>query len=298
MADPKPFVKWVGGKGNIVGELNKFLPEYFDELQNVTYIEPFVGGGAMLFYILLNHNNITRVVINDLNPDLIRCYQLVRDNPITLIDILTEFEEDYLSLRLSERSAYYYLRRKEFNQRNLNEDYRAALFMFLNRTCYNGLYRENSKGQYNVPAGKYINPTICNKEIIMADHELFNSINFVIRRPGDYFHIKKNLSKKYHNFIYLDPPYRPLNITSCFKEYSSSPFGDIQQRELKEFCDVLSQKRCMLMLSNSDSIDNNGNSFFDILYEGYDIQRIQASRSINANADRRKKQTEVLIRNY
>jgi DNA adenine methylase len=132
----------------------------------------------------------------------------------------------------------------------------------------------------------------------MADHHLLNSVDLVIRQPGDYKLVRQNLSRNHPNFVYFDPPYRPLNETSSFKEYSNDPFGDIQQEELKVFYDRLSNQSCLLMLSNSDSKTENGDSYFEVLYEGYDIQRVLASRFINADPEKRKKLTEVVIRNY
>lgn len=296
MCKAKPFVKWAGGKGLLLPQLEELLPPNFDELQNVTYVEPFVGGGAMLFHMLRNHPNITRAVINDINPDLIHCYELIAHHPDRLIARLRELENNYY--HLNNRRDLYYAYREQFNREDIHPDERAALFIFLNHTCYNGLYRVNANGKFNVPHGRYKHPLICNEELIMKNHELLNSIELVICPPGDYKQVVRRLSVHYPNFVYFDPPYRPLLNETNFKEYSNVPFNDAQQEELKEFCDHLSERNCMIMVSNSDSLNLDGTSYFEQLYEGYDFQRILAPRFINADPVKRKKRTEVLIRNY
>lgn len=298
MLKAKPFVKWAGGKGNLLAQLESLLPTNFDELTDVTYIEPFVGGGAMLFHMLNNHKNIRRVVINDINADLIRSYKLIKDNPNELVERLKMIEDNFYRFDDLGRRELYYAYRDQYNMEDIDPNERSALFIFLNRTCFNGLYRVNSKGQFNVPYGRYRNPIICNEEVILADHELLNRVEVVIRPSGDYKLVKMNLSRKGKNFIYFDPPYRPLSETSYFKDYSSLPFGDREQSDLKTFCDTLSDKGCLIMLSNSDSKNADGSSFFEDLYENYDFQRIYAPRFINAFPEKRIKLTEVLIRNY
>ena len=294
----KPFVKWAGGKGNLLQELEALLPTDFDDLENVTYIEPFVGGGAMLFYMLQRHKCIRRAVINDINADLIRCYQLIADTPQILIDRLKSIENNYYSVDFPARKELFYVYRDQYNSEGIHPDERAALFIFLNHTCFNGLYRVNAAGKFNVPYGRYKKPVICNEELIMADHRLLSSVELVIRKPGDYKLVRQNLSRNHSNFVYFDPPYRPLNDTSSFKEYSNDPFDDIQQEELKEFCDRLSVQNCLILLSNSDSKTENGVSYFEELYQGYQFERIMAPRFINANGEKREKLTEVVIRNY
>lgn len=294
----KPFVKWAGGKGNLLQKLEELLPANFDALQNVTYIEPFVGGGAMLFHILQNHQCVRRAVINDINQDLIHCYQLIAKSPQILIERLKDIERSFYSVNWGGRKELYYRYRSRYNNETLHPDERAAILIFLNHTCYNGLYRVNASGKFNVPFGRYKNPIICNEEQIMLDHQLLSSVELVVRAPGDYKLTQRNLSHQYPNFVYLDPPYRPLRDSFNFKEYSNHPFDDEQQIELKEFCDRLTRQDCFIMQSNSDSRDADGNSFFDELYNGYNIQRILAPRVINAKAEKRSKWTEVVIRNY
>lgn len=295
---PRPFVKWAGGKGNLLHKLEALLPTNFSDLENVTYIEPFVGGGAMFFYMLQHHKCIKKAIINDINPDLIHCYQLIAENPQLLIGRLKDIENNYYSVNFSSRKDLYYAYRDQYNSKSIDSDERAALFILLNHTCYNGLYRVNRVGEFNVPYGQYKKPVICNEELIMADHRLLRSIELIIRRPGDYKYIRQNLSRNGINFIYLDPPYRPLSETSYFKEYSSNPFGDEQQMELKQFCDCLTQRGCLIMQSNSDSLNLDGSSYFEQLYHGYNISRILAPRFINANPQKREELTEIVMRNY
>ena len=294
----KPFVKWAGGKGNLLKQLEQLLPDNFDEQQNVTYIEPFVGGGAMLFHMLTHHKNIRRVVINDINADLIRCYQLIKNNPLLLIDKLRELENLFYLHEFIDRKELFYIYRDRYNQDCLNQDERAALFLFLNRTCFNGLYRVNASSKFNVPYGRYKKPLICNEELIMEDHRLLNSVDAIIRASGDYTLVARHLGHRGLNFVYFDPPYRPLLNECNFKEYSSSPFGDQQQEELKRFCDNLSRRGCQIMLSNSDSKNPDGSSYFEELYDGYAFTRILAPRFINAFPEKRVKLTEVVLMNY
>jgi len=278
--------------------LEDLLPTDFDDLKNVTYIEPFVGGGAMLFHMLRNHKCIKRAVINDINPDLIHCYELIAKAPKELIERLKDIERNFYSVSLSAQKDVYYAYRTMFNSDNVHPDERAAILIFLNHTCFNGLFRVNSRGKFNVPFGRYKHPVICNEELIMADHRLLSSVELIIRKPGDYKLISRNLSRYNPNFIYFDPPYRPLSVTSSFRAYSNSPFGDVQQEELRNLFAHLSNLGCLVMLSNSDSRNEDGTSYFEGLYAGYDITRISAPRFINARAELRQNLSEIVIFNY
>lgn len=169
----KPFVKWAGGKGSLIKQLVNYLPNDIEEQQNVTYIEPFVGGGAMLFYMLTHYTNIKRAIINDVNEDLISCYLLIKNDPLKLIALLREIKEEYYQLaNIEEKTRYYYKMREKYNNNDFAKGERAACFIFLNKTCFNGLYRVNTKGKFNVPFGKYEHPNICDEELIMADHSV------------------------------------------------------------------------------------------------------------------------------
>lgn len=291
----KPFVKWAGGKGQLLKILDTQLPIDFEQQESITYIEPFVGGGAMLFYMLSKYPNIKRAVICDINKDLIQCYNLIKTSPSVLIEKLRQLELEYFSMISDEDRRNYYLRSRElYNSGNLSINNRAAYFIFLNRTCFNGLYRENGDGLFNVPIGSYKRPTICNEENIIEIHNYLKKVDIY---SGDYSIVRRHLGRKY-NFIYLDPPYRPLFGSSNFNEYVKGGFGDEEQEKLKKFCDILSMRGCKLMLSNSYSTDEKGNSYFDTLYDGYYIDRVLAPRFINAFAESREKEIELVIKNY
>ena len=175
----KPFVKWVGGKTQLIDQLEALLPADFDQWENVTYIEPFVGGGAMLFYMLQTHPNIKSAIINDINADLTTCYKVVRDNPTMLINSLKEIQKEYYACQdMEARKALFMRTRDEFNTKKLDEIRNTTLFFFLNRTCFNGLYRVNKSGMFNVPFGKYETPTICDPITIYADSKIIGNIYF------------------------------------------------------------------------------------------------------------------------
>lgn len=295
----KPFIKWVGGKGQLLQQLERQLPTDLHE-EEFTYIEPFVGGGAMLFYMLQNFMNIKQVVINDINRNLTEAYRVIKQEPEGLVHRLKHIEQQYLNITTEDGRKNFYLEmRRRFNEEVLSSLDKSAIFIFLNRTCFNGLYRENAKGKFNVPFGRYANPTICNEEIIYADSELLNRFDVQILN-GDFKDTAKAIDKAGLTFFYFDPPYRPLSATSSFNSYVKEDFNDDSQRELADFCRMLDRKENVRwMLSNSDcSAKNPDDTFFDDIYEGFDIQRVFASRMVNANASKRGKLTELLIRNY
>ena len=286
----KPFVKWVGGKTQLIDQLEAMLPADFDQWENVTYIEPFVGGGAMLFYMLQTHPNIRSAIINDINEDLTTCYEVVKKTPQLLVDSLSEIQKEYYSLCSEESRKEFFLQmRDEFNTKALDPIRNTTLFFFLNRTCFNGLYRVNKSGLFNVPFGRYETPMICDANTIFTDSELLQKVEIL---TGDYTQTLSHAEEK--SFFYFDPPYRPLNATSSFNDYTKEAFNDMAQRRLKEFCDQVEKAGHRFMLSNSDCKDG----FFDDLYMQYQIERVWASRSINANPKKRGKLTELLIRNY
>ena len=291
----KPFVKWAGGKGALINQLVESLPHDFAVQQNITYIEPFVGGGAMLFYMLTHYPNIKRAVINDVNEDLINCYLLIKNNPNKLIVLLRNIKDEYYQLpNLDKKSQHYYQMREKYNNNEFSQEERAACFIFLNKTCFNGLYRVNTKGKFNVPFGKYEHPNICDEELIIADHKVLQNVEIY---AGGYENITNHLGKRY-NFVYIDPPYRPLSGSACFIEYTHNIFDDTEQEKLKIYCDMLTQKGCKIMQSNSNSVDDDGMSYFAKLYNTYSVNQILAHRFINAHAGKREKETELLIMNY
>ena len=286
----KPFIKWVGGKTQLIEQLEALLPADFDEWKEVTYIEPFVGGGAMLFYMLQAHPNIQKAVINDINPNLTTCYKIVRDNPSDLVNSLRAIQEEYYTLLAEEsRKDFYLSMREEFNSKSLDPIRNTTLFFFLNRTCFNGLYRENKSGLFNVPFGRYDKPTICDAATIFADSELLKKVEIL---TGDYQDTFAQANAQ--TLFYFDPPYRPLNNTSSFNDYTKETFNDLAQVRLKEFCDKVVAAGYHFMLSNSDCKDG----FFDDLYGQYFIERVWATRSVNANASKRGKLTEILVHDY
>lgn len=295
----KPFVKWVGGKGQLLNQLENHMPKDLYE-QEFTYIEPFVGGGAMLFFMLQKFPNIKRVVINDINQNLTEAYINIKENAEGLVYRLKHIEQQYLSITDYEEQRVFYLEmRRRFNEENLTSIDKTAILIFLNRTCFNGLYRENSKGKFNVPFGKYTNPTICNEDVIYADSELLNKFEVEIM-TGDFANTFSKIDDDYLNFFYFDPPYRPLSSTSSFNTYVKEAFDDTEQKRLAAFCAKLSQnKKCFWMLSNSDcSSKNPEDLFFEKIYSGFEIQRVCASRSVNAVASKRGKLSELLITNH
>ena len=294
----KPFLKWAGGKGQLLSQLGQHLPLNLSE-DEFTYIESFVGGGAMLFYMLQKYPNIKRAVINDINLYLIKAYQVIRDTPNELIERLLELENKYYDSCGEENNKAFFLQaRTIFNESELDDIDRTKYLIFLNRTCFNGLYRVNAKGKFNVPFGRYKNPTICNADVILADSKLLNSVEMVIMN-GDFERTIEHIGVGF-NFFYFDPPYRPLNATSSFNSYAKEEFDDSEQIRLRNYCAMLSERpNVKWMLSNADcSAKNPEDTFFEDLYDGFSINRVQASRAINANPSKRGKLTELLIKNY
>ncbi len=291
-----PFVKWAGGKGQLLDVLKSNLPNALGTTIR-KYAEPFVGGGALLF-ALLNEYNFDEVYICDNNKELINTYSVIKDCCEELIQLLSDMQSKYNSCSDGEgKQAYYYEMRDRYNALSLSNSTRvekAALFIFINRTCFNGLYRVNRKGFYNVPFGKHSNPTICDTENLLKISEALQN---VIMRSCDY-HDVLNFADE-NTFVYIDPPYRPLNATSGFTSYTEDQFNDQNQIELANMYKELSVMGAKVMLSNSDphNVDENDN-FFDDLYSDFTILRVDASRVINSKASSRGKIKELLIKNY
>ncbi len=270
-----PIVKWVGGKRQLLGDIESVIPKKF-----TTYVEPFVGGGALLFHI-----QPKKAIINDFNEELINIYEVVKNQPNELIEILEEHE------RLNSEDYFYYVRaldRKE-NYNEISQNERAARIIYLNKTCYNGLFRVNQAGQFNSPYGRYKNPNIVNTPTVLAMSKYFNSNNVKIM-SGDYRNALKNLKKG--SFVYFDPPYMPVSSSAYFTGYTENGFDKQQQIELKKECDKLTSKGIKFLLSNSD------HPFIRELYRDYEIITVRAKRSINSNGNKRGEINEVLVRNY
>ncbi|MDO5074575.1 MAG: DNA adenine methylase [Bacteroidales bacterium] len=295
MTKAKPFIKWAGGKGQLLPQLMEHVNPLFTEQKELTYIEPFVGGGAMLFHMLQTYPNITKAVINDINPDLIECYKTVRDHPQELLEALAKIEESYYKIGSEEERKEFFLQQRiVFNRKRLPAIENTTLFLFLNRTCFNGLYRVNKKGEFNVPFGRYGSPKICDPETILADSRLLQNVEIL---RGDFEATFEQATE--HTFFYFDPPYRPISLSSSFTDYAKEVFNDESQLRLKRFCDRVTTAGHSFMLSNSDSKDiETGLSYFDQLYQEYSIHRVYASRNVNAIGSRRGKITEILVCNF
>ena len=292
----KPFIKWVGGKGQLLPEINKLYPIELGKNIN-KYAEIFLGGGAVLFDILSKYK-LDEVYISDKNLELINTYKSIRDNVDILIKSLKEMEEQYIPLNNEDRKIYYYEKREEYNSLKINSEVnnieKAILFIFLNKTCFNGLYRVNKKGEYNVPMGAYKKPKICDEENLKNVSLTLRNVKIVY---ADYRESEKFIDDK--TFVYIDPPYRPLNITSSFTSYTENDFNDKEQIELAEYINVLNKKGAKIVISNSDPKNNDiDDNFFDKLYKNYNINRVKATRMLNSNASLRGAINELLITNY
>ena len=292
----KPFIKWVGGKGQLLSEINKLYPVELGK--NIKkYAEIFVGGGAVLFDILSKYK-LDEVYISDKNLELINTYKSIRDNVDILIKSLKGMEEQYIPLDNENRKDYYYKKREEYNSLKINSEVnnieKAILFIFLNKTCFNGLYRVNKKGKFNVPMGAYKKPKICDEENLKNVSLALKKVKIIY---ADYRESESFIDEK--TFVYIDPPYRPLNITSSFTSYTENDFNDKEQIELAEYINVLNKKGAKIVISNSDPKNNDiDDNFFDELYDNYNINRVKATRMLNSNASLRGAINELLITNY
>ena len=292
----KPFIKWVGGKGQLLPEINKLYPIELGKNIN-KYAEIFLGGGAVLFDILSKYK-LDEVYISDKNLELINTYKSIRDNIDILIKSLKEMEEEYIPLDDENRKIYYYEKRQKYNKLKINIEEnnieKASLFIFLNKTCFNGLYRVNKKGEFNVPMGAYKNPKICDKENLKNVAMALKNVKIIY---ADYRESESFIDEK--TFVYIDPPYRPLNTSSSFTSYTENDFSDKEQIELAEYIDLLNKKKAKIVMSNSDPKNNNiDDNFFDELYKNYNINRVKATRMLNSNASLRGAINELLITNY
>lgn len=288
----KPFIKWVGGKSQLLEEIREKYPSKIEK-----YCEPFVGGGAVLFDILSNFKP-SQVLINDINNELINTYSQIKNNCEGMISQLSEIQAIYKNHSLEENKEFFYEKRARYNELKVNGNdaenlEKAVLFIFLNKTCFNGLYRVNSKGLFNVPFNSAKNPLLCDEDNLIACSKLLQNVEMKV---GDYRECKSFIDDK--TFVYIDPPYRPLTQTAAFTSYSENGFTDKEQIELGNFITEISNRGAMVLASNSDpkNTDENDN-FFDELYSQFKIKRVSASRMINSNAKKRGAINELLISN-
>ena len=298
----KPILKWAGGKGQLLEQIAKHLPQELIEDKIDCYIEPFIGGGAVFFWIAQNFN-IKEFYLSDINQELILLYKTIQKDVSSLVEELKKIENEYLILNEEKRKIYFLNKRESYNKfkdridiKNFDISWfsRAAEIIFLNRTCFNGLFRVNKKGYFNVPFGNYKNPRICHTDNLISASKLLQKATI---QYFDFTEIQSLATPK--TFVYFDPPYRPLTKTASFKSYSQFDFNDDEQKRLANFYQKLDRQGTKLMLSNSDpkNIDKNDN-FFDELYSGFTINRIQANRMINSKASNRGAISELLITNY
>lgn len=298
----KPFLKWAGGKGQLLEAFQNFYPKELSGGKIENYCEPFVGGGAVFFDIVQKYP-VKSALLCDNNEDLILTYLVIQKEVQTLIDQLDRLQDRYLKLNEEKRTAYYYKVREQFNKQKKSVNFnrfsmkwaeRAAQIIFLNRTCFNGLFRFNSRGEFNVPQGRYKNPKILDAENLLKISKLLSIAEI---QKADFREIKGRITE--NTFIYYDPPYRPLNQTSRFTAYSKNAFGDPEQIALAALFAELNQKGVKQMLSNSDPKNHNPEDhFFDELYSGFHISRVPARRSINSNGLKRKAINEIIVTSY
>ncbi|MBE8955013.1 MAG: DNA adenine methylase [Quinella sp. 2Q5] len=268
-----PVLKWAGGKRSLLDVFRPLLPKRIG-----TYCEPFLGGGAVLFGL-----QPAVAVVNDINAELMLVYRVIRDEADKLIEMLSVFGND--------AETFYAVRdldRAEIFSR-LSDIERAARIIYLNKTCYNGLYRVNGAGQFNTPFGRYRKPNIVNEPTLRAVSEYLNRAN-VVMTSVDYAQVLVDVPRK--TFVYLDPPYHPVSATANFTAYASGGFNRDEQIRLRDCCDDLSERGVKFMLSNSDT------EFIRELYAAYNITPVKARRSVNSVADRRGSVNELVIRNY
>jgi len=278
-----PIVKWAGGKRQLMPVLDTLLPTCIEDM---TYYEPFAGGAAMFFHLYETYG-IRKAFLNDGNKDLIKCYELVRDDCKWFIKTLQKYERKFLFMSQEQREDYFYDLRAMYNAGGKD---RTVLFYFLNKTCYNGLYRENQKGMFNAPFGKYKNPSICRPDVIEAASAAFKSVTFSSLGFEDFF---KTIKHK-NSFIYADPPYRPLSDTASFKEYLAGGFGDIHHAKLSTDCEYAASKGAHVMVSAADKKDD-----FDSKYmPKFERVVVKAARIINSDSTKRGDITEIVLLSY
>ena len=274
---PKPFVKWAGGKRQLITSLEGHLPKKFG-----TYFEPFLGGGALLFH-LLNQSPNLKCNISDLNSDLILAYITIRDKVEQLVESLERHSGKYSA----DKIEYYYSVRESAPK---NQIEKVSRLLFLNKTCFNGLYRVNSKGQFNVPLGRYTNPSIVNKDNLISVSKILQSKNIAIRCQD--FEAILDEAKK-DDYVYFDPPYQPVSKTANFTSYTKCEFTYDDLKRLANVCQKLDKKDCKVLLSNS-----NTKEVRKLFSSKWKVVEVSANRAINSNSKKRTGHTELLIKNY
>lgn len=299
----KPFLKWAGGKGQLIESLVNLFPAEIKTGEINKYAEPFIGGGALFFYVAQNYPQIEKFYISDANQELVLAYTTIQKDVESLISFLATLEKNYHALDSLAQKEFFYEQRKKFNEKLLTVDFnkfqadwveRTVEIIFLNRTCFNGLFRVNSKGEFNVPFGDYKNPRICDADNLRAVSALLQKTEIKL---GDFVASEEFVDAS--TFVYFDPPYRPISKTASFNSYSKFEFGDEAQKRLAEYYALLSKKKAKLMLSNSDPKNEDPDDhFFEDLYKGFRIERVDASRNINSKASKRGKIKELVIINY
>lgn len=312
MVTSKPFVKWAGGKSQLLDMIRKKYPKGIEK-----YCEPFVGGGAVLFDVLNTYNNnLKEVLINDINKELINTYIEIRDRDKEIIERLKEIENKYKEYSIEKRKELYYECRDRYNEVKINNNINdtinnnittdnninnnidnkiemAVLFIFLNKTCFNGLYRVNKSGRFNVPYNSAKNPLICDEENIRECSRVLKNVEII---SGDYSGCDFFIDEK--TFVYIDPPYRPLTKTASFNTYDESRFDDKEQIRLGTFISDISKRGAKIIASNSDPKNTDkSDDFFDDLYRDFEINRVTAKRMINSKSDKRGAINELLISN-
>jgi len=295
----KPVLKWAGGKGMLLPQITEHLPVKVKLGGIKRYIEPFVGGGAVFLDLVRNYN-FQEAFLFDINPELVILYNVIKNDVGDLIDELGQFQQKYNQIQ--DKTAFYYINRDEYNSFNKNVDTsmytkdfvrRAALTIYLNRTCFNGLFRVNSKGLFNVPVGRYTNPRILDEANL---REIAKAFQYATIIQTDFADTLKYVNQD--TFVYYDPPYRPLNANS-FNSYAIGDFNDNEQRRLKDVFAQADKMGALQMLSNSDPTNYDpADDFFDSLYSTYHIHRIWAKRMINSDSNGRQGVRELLITNY
>lgn len=293
----KPFLKWAGGKGQLIPAIHTALPRMVYHNSDLIYVEPFIGSGAVMFWFLQQFPQVKSAVICDINTDLINTYAIIKSEPENLIKILSDFHEAYYACRSSEqRLALYMEKRDAYNFLQMDTLTRTAHFIFLNKTCFNGLYRVNSQNIFNVPFGRYLKPNICDARKILANHKVLKRVTVL---EGDY---EETLAFANENsFFYLDPPYKPISKTASFNAYANSVFDDKEQIRLRDFCTNLTTAKAQWLLSNSDPKNTDpSDNFFDELFsqEQMYVERVKAKRAINSVPSKRGEIFEILVSNY